>query len=568
MRLAALTVSCLALVAALPALAAEMPATSKIDAVIVYPEAAAVTRVANIDLPAGATTLVFKGLPIDLDPASLRVEGEAPGKLTIGSVETRVAPAEANPDTTLDARIKSLRSEREALQVAIEALQGKKAMILRFAQTGPEKLAADGKPLDIVQWDAAWEAVGAALTKVGDELRSTQAKARDLDEEIRGLEDSRQQPVAKTGPARDVTVALETDAALEAVVKLTYRVAGASWQPLYDARLDTGSQSKQASLELVRRAAVAQRTGEAWDDVSLSVSTVSTNRGTAVPDIQPKQIAFAEPPAAFDAAPSLGGGFRKEAGRERDALKAPPPPLGMPMAERPASVPEAKAAAEIKSTLDAGAYEASFRVPGRITVPSDGSQKSFLLGSQTLSPSLVVKTVPALDPTAYLDAGIANEGDAPLLPGQVSLLRDGTFVGVGQIGLVAPGDNLELGFGADDRVKVARVPVKRKENDPYWIGTNKTEADEFKTTVKNLHDFPIKVGIIDRIPFSETTTIVVEQLPATTPPTEKMIGDKRGVMGWTYVVQPNETKEVHLAYRMRWPADREVVFEDAPLALR
>ncbi|HRY04875.1 MAG TPA: DUF4139 domain-containing protein, partial [Beijerinckiaceae bacterium] len=89
---------------------------------------------------------------------------------------------------------------------------------------------------------------------------------------------------------------------------------------------------------------------------------------------------------------------------------------------------------------------------------------------------------------------------------------------------------------------------------------------DFKTSVKNLHDFPIKAVVVDRIPFSENSAISVEQLSQTTPPTDKQVGDKRGVMSWTFELKPQEQKDIRLAWRMKWPADRDVVFRPAPVA--
>ena len=45
---------------------------------------------------------------------------------------------------------------------------------------------------------------------------------------------------------------------------------------------------------------------------------------------------------------------------------------------------------------------------------------------------------------------------------------------------------------------------------------------------------------------------------------QKIVADKRGVMGWTYAMAAGETKEIKLAYRMKWPADRDVIFQSAP----
>ncbi len=55
--------------------------------------------------------------------------------------------------------------------------------------------------------------------------------------------------------------------------------------PLYDARLDTGAKDRKASLELVRRAEIVQRTGEDWANVALAVSTVRTARGGSAPNL-------------------------------------------------------------------------------------------------------------------------------------------------------------------------------------------------------------------------------------------------------------------------------------------
>ena len=79
-------------------------------------------------------------------------------------------------------------------------------------------------------------------------------------------------------------------------LRVSYRVAGAGWAPLYDARLETGAKEAKPALELVRRAQVQQRTGEDWSDVALSVSTVRINRGATAPDLPPLQVAFYEPP--------------------------------------------------------------------------------------------------------------------------------------------------------------------------------------------------------------------------------------------------------------------------------
>jgi len=533
----------------LPTRSAELEVQSKVDSVAVSPDAATVTRVAEVDLGAGDLTLVFKNLPFSLDPASLRLAGSAAEKITIGTLEARISPTDIKSnDSAVEARLRALRADRDGWQVSIEALAAKQAMMIRFSQSGPEKLSPESRPLDIGQWNAAWDTVGNALAKVGDELRAARARARDIDEEIKALEGNRQRPLAK-GPARDVVASIQVPASVsKARLELSYRVPGASWQPTYDASVDTTGGKPR--LDFVRRATVTQRTGEDWNDVALSVSTVRVAGGTSPPDMQTQRIAFYEPPVPLGAAAKAAGAAPRSTTR---ALNEAAPTAVAPAPQ--------VAATERVASLESGAFQATYQVPGRISVAADGTPKSFVLSSRQIAPTTLIKTVPALDPTAYIECHFVNEDDAPILPGEVRVRRDGTFVGTGRVGLVAPGDALDLGFCADDKVKVTRVPVRRKENEPTWFGQTKTEAREFKTTVKNLHDFAVRVSVIDQLPVSENTAISIEQLPQTTTPTEKQVADKRGVMSWTFDLAPGESKDIRLAYRMKWPAEREVVIE-------
>ncbi len=223
--------------------------------------------------------------------------------------------------------------------------------------------------------------------------------------------------------------------------------------------------------------------------------------------------------------------------------------------------------AEIQvATIEAGAYQANFQVPGRASVPQDGSSKTVTLTQRKAEATLSARTVPELEQKAYLEAGFVHEEEAPLLSGRVALHRDGTYIGMGQFGLVAPGDKVELGFGADDRIKVSFAPVKRRENEPSWLGQTRTDLREFRTVVKSLHAKPVKITVLERIPFSESSGITVETITAqTTPPTEKQVGDRRGVASWTFDLAGGAEKEIKLAYRIKWPGDRELSYEEQPL---
>jgi uncharacterized protein (TIGR02231 family) len=539
-------VAAIAIVAAVPAMAADIQASSQIDAVTVYPDGATVTRLIRLDLPAGDSMLLVRDFPLSLDRSSLRVEGEGGARLVIGAVDAR--PPGPTPPANLpqiDRRLEALRDQRAALDGEIASATARRKFAERFAESSPVGLGEKGEARPISEWRAAFAAVAEETATAESVIRDAKIKQRDIDREIALLEAERN----ITPPKKlEVRIDLNAAAAAPALLRVTYAVRGARWTPVYDARLDAGAKDRKPSLELVRRAEIAQATGEDWSDVALTVSTVRAAGGGSAPELRPLIVRYPVP--GQPRIPASG------------ALYAPAPRAALEQDEaaRRADEGRLRKAEEQQATLDAGGFQVLFRVPGRIAVPAGQGAKSFRIASATIAPDLMVHAVPALAETAFLQAGFKHGEDAPLLPGQVSIYRDGIFVGKSPMALVAKDEAVRLGFGVDEKVKVTRTVVRRLEGTAGLIGSSKTDEREFKTTVRNAHEFPIHVAIEDQLPVSETEDIQVEMLPVSTPPTARDLRDRRGVMEWSFEAKPGESKEIKLGWRVRWPKDKQVQY--------
>ena len=59
---------------------------------------------------------------------------------------------------------------------------------------------------------------------------------------------------------------------------------------------------------------------------------------------------------------------------------------------------------------------------------------------------------------------------------------------------------------------------------------------------------------------SEIDEVKVETLPSTTPPTERDLRDRHGVLAWTFTVAAGELHEISFGWRVRWPAGKPIVF--------
>jgi uncharacterized protein (TIGR02231 family) len=544
-----------------PLSAAELDVRSAIDAVTVYPDGATVTRLIAVDLPQGDTTLIARDFPPGLDASSLRVEGETASRVTIGAIDARAPRAERPPAAPeLEKRWQDLKDARASLEDQISAEAARKRFAERFASETPFGLGEKGEARPIADWRVAFGAVAEEIRAANNAIRELKVKQRELDEELARVERALQ---ANPPRKMEVRIDLAADAGSRATFRVSYTVRGARWAPLYDARLDTGTRERKPALELIRRAEIVQQTGEDWSDVALSVSTVRTARGGGGPELRPLVVRYAEP-----ASPTA----MKSSRIVRDSAARYEPRLAGNVASyadetdntstfAPASAPASAPAREQEAAIETGGYQALFRIPGRVTVATNEGAKSLRISTAMIAPDLLVRAAPALDETAYLEAALKNAEEAPLLAGRVSLYRDGIFVGRGTLALTPKDETLRLGFGADEKVKVARVLTRRLEGSAGIISSAKTDEREFKTTVRSGHSRPMRIVVEDQIPTSEVAEIQVEMLPGTTPPNERDVRDRRGVLAWSFDAAPGEAKEIKLGWRLRWPGDQVVAYE-------
>jgi uncharacterized protein (TIGR02231 family) len=385
-----------------------------------------------------------------------------------------------------------------------------------------------------------------------------EVKKRDLDRRIEELE----KKLGALAPGRneqtEVKVFVVAGAPLDADLTVRYQVRNASWTPRYDARLVTGSKTVPPLLELARRADIVQRTGESWDNIALLLSTTRPTANAAAPvidtvtvDFEPevREMSAAAPPAPPAPMANFDGlGMRKKSVRAAQ------------LADERAPEEPAVDVVEQGASVAAAPFQAVFAVPGRLTVPSTGEGKRVFLQQDGIEPVLTVRTVPKLDAKAYLYARlILPKGSSPLLPGAVSLFRDGTFVGTGALPVLSPGEEHELGFGADDQVRVRHAIADEKRGETGLISSARTDSRNYRITVKNMHERAVELVVHDQIPVSQNDAIKVE-LVGPAQPTKKDIDGKRGVIAFESKLEPEEERLIEFGYRVIWPGARAIVY--------
>jgi uncharacterized protein (TIGR02231 family) len=553
------------LMTASAAAAAEIAATSRVGAVMVFPTGAEVTRLGRVRLDPGDHAIIFADLPARAISNSIRVEAKANGRLEIGSVDSRrlFVPRSdsanaASERKRIEDAIEKLRDEKSALEGAIKAAEAQRTLINNLAQlpTRPQPANAGAAEPD---WAQLFQLIGQRSGEAQKTILDTQIKARELDRQVKDLEGK----LASLAPSQEERTELKlfvnAESGLEADIAIHYQVTSASWIPLYEARLATGTKALAPKLQLLRRASIQQKSGESWDDVSLSLSTTRPGAGTAAPELKEMTIDY-EPDAPRPPPAAAGGLTRSMAQREvamgraasvdEDRVDKAMPQTAAPIA-----------AEEAKSLVETQAFQAVYGIPGRVTVPSTGEPKRVGIDTAELDPALLVRTVPKRDQKAYLYAKVTIARGSPILPGQVALFRDGTFVGNGRLPQLSPGEEHELGFGADDHVRVRHAVAEEKRSETGIISTSKTDVRNFRITLKNLHERAIAVAVIDQIPVSQNADIKIE-LIGKTAPSKRDLEDKRGLLAWEMKLEPDEERLVDFGYRVSWPAAKRILYSN------
>ncbi|MEZ0260734.1 MAG: mucoidy inhibitor MuiA family protein [Alphaproteobacteria bacterium] len=551
------------------AMADEFKAESKIVSATVYTGRAKVTRVAEIDLPAGAHTVVFTGLPAILLPDSLRAEGSARADVKFGAV----AHKQIMSSQLTSARENELNAELEKLQDQVTLLNSEKNALTAqrtFIQAlgtqanlrSDEEIAELNLKPD--QWSAAGQTIrnDLAETLKGEVMLDIRLREANRDiTRVRGELDAQRTDQRSTW---SVTVPLESTEATKLKIELSYQVPNATWTPIYDARLETEG---QGDLKLQQFGSVQQTTGEDWEDIALALSTAQPQRGTGLPDLQPNWVDAYERGQVVgtnrvDSATTFDGGgpgsqmqFKSMSSNIVQASSgfggimggaameaAPPPPV-----ERKAEFAAALA--------NNSGFVSEYKIPGPSRVMSDGTETKLMVGGFDLDSKLEVHIKPQLSTEAYLVAKSKLKGESPILPGQVNLFRDGAFIGQSRLPLLRPGEEQQLYFGVDDQVAVKRKTLKDERKEAGIISRDNILDRHFVTEIQNLHTKKVDIVVKETVPAprNEKVRVEISKENTTTGYTEDTANIK-GMTVWQFPMEAKEKKELKLGWTLTWPS--------------
>ncbi|WP_410654521.1 DUF4139 domain-containing protein [Amycolatopsis sp. lyj-112] len=509
-----------------------MPTTveAPIVAVTVYPHHARITRRASARLD-GETRFGFAGLPWNLDADSVRVTGSGPA--VIAGVDVAVERHPVPADAALRALIERRRADQAVVDEVADAVAAESTKVdlltgvaKRSGGSFAKALAAGtAEPPRVAE---VTDALGAQLAEAFGKRRELGIRLDRLREDLGALdrEIKAKQGVSEVDSAR-VTVELESgEDGAEIGLELSYVVANASWEPGYDVRV------RGEDVTVTWYGLITQYTGEDWPECDLSLSTARPATTVVVPELEPWFLDRVRP------IPEPGGMRRAAYGGASPAGGGIPEAMDLQAA--------APAMAVRTAAVEQGTTAVTYR-PGRpVAVPSGAQGHRTTLAQLDLTAKLGYITAPARSTEAYLRATVVNTSQHTLRAGKASVFHETEFVGTTRLDVWAPGEELELALGVDDRIRVERELSHRTASKATLSGVRKREA-AYTTTIVNHGPRAAIVTVLDQAPVSRDEAIVVREVRAVPEPVERT---EMGEFTWRLTLASGAKGVVTLGYRV------------------
>lgn len=512
--------------------------TSAIKEVTVYTDRAAITRKAEILLPAGEHELYFNNLPAQLDNNSVQVNALSTVPTTILDVTTK---QEARLED-VNLRLQKIDQEIKQLNDQLNALADQEALLINQQefiskmQSGVLAPSKDASRPSAQELQNIMQFAKDNLATILEKQRTIAKQRTELKKQLSVLQNERYPIQQRTGyQVKNVVVRVNLQQAGKVNLDLTYMTYGANWYPNYDARFD----SRNNKLSVTYLGVISQRTGEDWQNVKLTLSTAKPNLGGNAPELTSWLINEAEKVKPLTGRVASTSGYGATA----------PAPMAV-MKEEAATT-----AVRQMATVDTGMTSASFNIDKLTSLVSDGSQQKVTITDVDLASKLQYITVPKLAQAAYLQATSVNDSDFPLLAGRLNIFMDNRFITTGSLKTIMPKEELKLDLGVDEGIAVTYKQLNRFTEKTGLTSSYNKVTYEYLITVQNNKQTPETIKVMDHIPIPQDEKITVKLL---SPNSKTIEQDKEGKIIWSWTLSAGEKKETTVKFSVEYPVDMNI----------
>jgi len=467
---------------------------SEAKEVILFEDRAEVVRSARVQLQVGQNSIRIAGLGPFSDERSLEISlGDPKQRLLSAQLKHEVEwliqeEREQPPEIALEeAQLRKAELELNHRRLGRRRSQLSKLMknwVRSLAQLKPGEGGEQSWRLAFTRLSAAYRSAQEDWLKEEEALKEAQ--------EVQTLVQERARRQRQREPVIRAFVWLQIEAEREQSleVQLRYRTPAALWRPEHRAQLTSDSEEpSRGVLQLLSWACAWQFTGESWENVKLSFSTARPARAAKAPLLQDDLLLS-----------------RLKTQEERKQIQ-------VELRDEEVQKTGRRPGHQIEEMpgVDDGGEPLLFKGLGLSNLPSNGEPVRLELEYRSLDASISRILMAERSPVAHYRARATLKGKHPLLAGPVKIVREGALLGTARIGFVSPGEVLELGFGADDALRVTRELICKEKR--AAVTGSQQRSYQIKLLLSNMSGEVRSLEVLERIPVSEVEAVEIEFKP-------------------------------------------------------
>ena len=491
-----------------------MEIRTEVKEAVVYRSGASIRRAGKVHLNEGDNKTVIAGLSQGAytDTMQLRFPKE------ISASAVHVISREED-----DKEVTAIAEKIDEITRRIEALKSQAEMWLNAGSLSSDHITM----AEIEEY----------ITRYPERVSAIDAEIRTLEKEKKKL--NRQLSEAQQRDGRPL-ISVNLNAPIEGdyPFELVYQETAARWNSKYEVHTD----AQNLPLEIRVKAEVYQNTYEDWKNIKIALRTGMPVYSASLPELNPIYLDFSVPRPVY--------------GAMRPMMK-----MNAPMRDETVQMAFAEEDTAQLSRLDVNpSAEVStsdtmteYQLGGRYDIASGTDGLNVDLNAFTLKADYVIKAVPKEDTGAYLLAEVKTADLPMIIGGNAAIYLDGVYTGTARLSPDYGEETFAVALGTEERIRLSRTAKKKKSSEAL-IRNSQSTAYEYEITVNNSKDTPAKITVIDQIPVSRENAINVEA----TSLDKGVLDEKTGEVRWQIELQPQETKTLHVEYRVSWPKDKSL----------
>ncbi len=496
--------------------------SSQIHSITVFLDGAEIYRTKKLSIEKGINKIEFTGLSPYINSNSIRVQLEEKfDLLSIAKNEDYLFNEDFRPE------LKKINDSISIIETQITKVKNElKAYHLEEEMLAKNQLVTNNNNLQYLANAASF--FKDRYYEINTNVSNLTLKVEKLNAVLNRL-NLQQDNVESKGyfERSKIIITLKSKEATTSEIGIKYLVNNAGWAAIYDIK----ASNINNPIELLYKAKVFNETEISWENVALKLSTTDPNRNITKPSLDPWEIKY--------------GRYRK-INIDNEKLY-----LSDKKEEHKNDTINKKS--NVQMLFPVEDLNSEFIISGRYDIPSTSNPYFVEIGSYSLAATYKHYSAPKIENSAFLIAKVTGWEDINLITGKSNIYFNGLYIGQSIINPAEVSDTMDISLGRDNKVIVQRVKKKEFSNKQF-IGTNQKETYAYETTIKNNRKESINIELLDQIPISLDSEIIVEKLESQ----GAIYNETEGCLKWNLLINADTSQSTYFSFSIKYPKNKSI----------